>query len=136
MLQLQWLAPYRDLGLLLLRVGLGVMMILHGWPKLAGGEAAWVRVGSAMEHIGIAFLPAVWGFLAAMAETLGGFLLAIGFLTRAAALALAGVMAVATVMVYRTTGGEFREWSHPAEVGIVCLALVLIGAGRYSIDRS
>ncbi len=136
MLRLQWLAPYRDFGLLFLRVGLGVMMILHGWPKLAGGEAVWVKVGGAMEHLGIAFLPAVWGFLAAVAETLGGFLLVIGFLTRPAALALTGVMAVATLMVYRTSGGEFREWSHPAEVGIVCLAIVLIGAGRYSVDRS
>ena len=30
---------YHDLGLLVLRVGLGVMFMLHGYPKLMGGPA-------------------------------------------------------------------------------------------------
>jgi putative oxidoreductase len=131
-----FLGAYRDFGLLFLRLGLGVMMVMHGWPKLAGGQAAWERVGAAMQHLGIGFWPAVWGFLAAMAETLGGALLVIGFLTRPAALMLTVTMIVATVMSYRTSGGVFLDWAHPAELGVVFLSLVFIGAGRYSVDRS
>ena len=135
-MNLSWLGQYRDVGILLLRAGIGVMMVLHGWPKLAGGQQAWEKVGTAMSHLGISFWPVLWGFLAAMSETLGGALLAAGFLTRYAALILTFTMVVATTMMYRVNHGAFSEWSHPAEIGIICLSLVIIGAGKYSVDRS
>lgn len=131
-----WLGQYRDVGLLLLRMGVGVIMICHGWPKLAGGQERWAALGGAMRHLGIDFWPMIWGFLAAMSETLGGALLALGFLTRPAALALTFTMAVATLAEYRTSSGAFNEWSHPAVVGIVCFSMLFIGAGKYSVDRS
>ena len=135
-MNLAWLGQYRDLGVLILRAGIGIMMVFHGLPKLAGGLPLWEKVGGAMAFLGLAFWPAFWGFLAAMSETLGGVLLALGFLTRLAALSLTFTMAVATVMVYNVSKGTFTEWSHSAEIGIVCLSLVLIGAGKYSVDRS
>ncbi|MDX2081605.1 MAG: DoxX family protein [Terrimicrobiaceae bacterium] len=136
MLNFSWLNPHREIGLLLLRASVGVIMMLHGWPKLAGGEAIWVKVGAAMQYLGIGFWPAFWGFLAAVAETLGGFLLVIGFLTRPAALALTGTMVVATMTAWHTSGGEYRIWAHPAVVGLVCLSIFIVGAGRYSVDRN
>jgi len=135
-MNLSWLGQYRDVGILILRAGIGIMMVFHGWPKLAGGQTAWEKVGGAMAFLGISFWPVFWGFLAAMSETLGGALLAVGFLTRWAALAMTATMAVATVMMYHVSKGDFAEWNHPAEIGIVCLALVVIGAGRYSVDRA
>jgi len=119
-----------------LRAGLGIMMVLHGWPKLAGGAERWEQVGGAMAHLGIHFWPVLWGFAAAMSEVIGGALLAIGFLTRFAAILLTFTMIVAAIMVYRTTGGNFVEWSHPAELAIVFFSLILIGAGRYRVDRA
>jgi putative oxidoreductase len=112
------------------------MLIWHGWPKLAGGLETWEKLGGAMGYLGVSLFPFVWGFLAALSETLGGALLVVGFLTRHAALALTATMVVATVMVYHTTQGNFREWSHPAEVGIACFAIFLMGAGRWSVDRA
>ncbi len=135
-MNLSWLGQYRDVGILLLRAGIGVMMVLHGWPKLAGGQQAWEKVGAAMSHLGISLWPVLWGFLAAMSETLGGALLAAGFLTRYAALFITFTMVVATTMMYHVGHGAFSEWSHPAEIGIICLSLVIIGAGKYSVDRS
>ncbi len=44
---LSWLSQYRDLGLLFLRAGIGTMMVLHGWPKLAGGIQQWEKLGKA-----------------------------------------------------------------------------------------
>jgi putative oxidoreductase len=133
---LTWLSQYRDIGLLLLRVGIGVMMTLHGWPKLAGGLEKWEHIGLAMSHLGIHFFPGFWGFLCAMVETLGGVLLVLGAAFRPVAILFAGNFLVATVMVFKTSRGEFLDWSRPAEMLILFVALVLIGAGKYSIDRS
>ena len=135
-MNLSWLSRHKDLGHTILRVGIGAMMTLHGWPKLAGGQQAWARVGGALAHFGIAFWPTVWGFLAAVGETLGGALLVVGLLTRLSALTLTGIMVVATVAVYHASSGKFTEWSHPAEVGIACLALAFLGGGKFGLDRN
>lgn len=131
-----WLSKYRDFGLLLLRVGLGGMMIMHGWSKLVGGPEVWTKLGGAMHHLGISFLPAFWGFMAAASESVGGALLVIGFLFRPATALLFCTMAVAALMKYRTGDGAFLEWAWPAEMAIVFLSLLFIGAGRFSVDRA
>lgn len=110
-------------------------MVAHGWPKLIGGPELWAQLGGAMKFLGIDAVPPVWGLLAAVIETLGGTLLAFGLLFRPAALALLGVMIVAAVMRYHVGHGEFLEWAHPAEMGIVFASLVILGPGRFSLDR-
>ena len=72
------LGKYRNTGLLILRVGLGVMMITHGFPKLAGGPAGWEGLGGSMKVVGIDFLPVFWGFMGAAAEAIGGLFLILG----------------------------------------------------------
>lgn len=111
-------------------------MVLHGWPKLAGGAQAWTEIGGAMQHVGITFAPALWGFAAAMAETMGGVLLVVGFLFRPAAAMLLATMVVAAIMKFRLSGGAFLEWAWPVELAVVFLSLIFIGAGRYSVDRA
>ncbi len=135
-MNLAWLGQYRDVGLLILRVGLGIIMVVHGWAKLAGGQPVWEKIGAAMSHLGISFFPVFWGFMAAMSETLGGTLLAAGFLTRYACMFLTFTMLVATILVYHSSQGNFREWSHPAGLGLVFLSLIIMGAGKYSVDRA
>ena len=46
-----------DLGLLLLRIGIGAMFVAHGFPKLIGGPAKWTALGTATSHLGIDFAP-------------------------------------------------------------------------------
>ncbi len=135
-MMLTWLSQYRDLGLLFLRLGIGVMMILHGWPKLAGGLPEWEKVGGAAGYIGIHFLPWVWGFMAAMTETIGGLLIVLGAGFRPVTMLLTFNFIVATAMVYHTSKGEFISWSRPAEMLILFFSLIFIGAGKYSVDRS
>ena len=132
---LTWLSQYRDIGLLLLRCGLGTMMTLHGWPKLAGGIHEWEKLGRAMTHLGVNFLPAFWGFSSALVETIGGCLVIVGFCFRPVTLLLSFNFVVATMLLYRTTH-DFVQWSRPAEMLIVFASLILIGAGKYSVDRS
>lgn len=125
---------YRDHGLLLLRVGLGLMMILaHGAPKLFGGPEVWAKVGGAMSVFGIGFAPTFWGLMAALAEFVGGLLVIVGLAVRPASLAITFTMVVATAM-HLANGDGLRGSSHPIEVGIAFLALVLVGGGRFSLD--
>ena len=111
------------------------MMVLHGWPKLAGGLPAWVKLGKAMSHLGINFYPGLWGFSSAMVETLGGLLLVAGCLFRPTAILLSINFAIATIFLFKTTH-DFTRWSHPAELLILFVSLIFIGAGKYSVDRS
>lgn len=122
-----------DVGLLVLRLGFGLGFIFfHGWGKLTGGPERWAGVGSSVEHLGIGFGHAFFGFLAAFAESIGGLLIATGFLFRPAALLLAGTMFVAWVG-HVTTGNGTP--AHAFKNMWVAVGLALIGPGRYSIDH-
>jgi len=133
---LTWLSQYRDIGLLILRAGIGTMMVIFGWQKLKEGDATWLKLGKAMENFGITFYPIVWGFLCALTEALGGLLVVIGLWFRPVCIVMVLLFVVATVMLYNTTGGNFKEWTRPAELGLLFFSLIFIGAGKYSIDRS
>lgn len=124
-----------NIGLLVIRLGIGAMFILaHGLPKLLGGPARWKAVGGAMSTLGISFAPTLWGFAAAMAEFGGGVLLIFGLFTRFASTAMAFTMLVATLQ--HLAGGEtLLQSSHPIEVGVTLLGLAFLGAGAYSLDR-
>ena len=128
------LDKHRDLGILILRFGIGLMFIFHGWPKISGGTEIWVKLGMAMKFMGIGFAPAFWGFMSASAEFFGGILIAAGLLTRPVAMMLAFNMLVAVVLKF-STGAGLGGASQAIEVGIIFLSLILIGPGKYSIDE-
>ena len=124
----------RDLGLLVLRVGIGASFMAHGWPKLAGGAAKWEDLGGAMAHLGLDFAPTMWGFLAACNEFFGGLMLALGLGFRLACLMLASTLAVATTMHLRE-GDGFGRASHAIESLILFVSLFFVGAGKWALDR-
>ncbi|OGX86856.1 DoxX family protein [Hymenobacter glacialis] len=124
---------FHDLGLLLLRVGLGVMFMVHGFPKLAGGPEAWAGLGGVMGKVGLGFAPTFWGFMAAIAEFGGGLLLAVGLWFRAACVVLLLTMVMATVM-HVSKGDGFGGYSHALESAFVFLGLLFAGPGKYSLD--
>jgi putative oxidoreductase len=123
-----------DAALLVLRLGIGVMFIGHGWPKLTAGPEVWAKVGGAMGTFGIEFAPAFWGFLAALTETLGGALLMLGLLARPAAALLLIVMFVAAGM-HISKGDPFNVYSHAVEAGITFLFLLIAGGGDWAVGR-
>lgn len=128
------LGKYRNTGLLILRIGLGVMMMVHGLPKIMGGPAGWEGLGGSMKLVGIDFLPTVWGFLAAISEGLGGFLLILGLFFRPVNMLLVFTMIIAA-LVHFAKGDGINGASHAIELGIVFLSLIFIGPGKYSIDK-
>jgi len=129
------LGKYKDFGLLILRIGLGLsFLLLHGYPKLAGGPEMWNAVGGAMKNIGIDFYPAFWGFMAGLTEALGGLFLLLGLFFRPTNIFLAFTMLVAALN-HLAAGDGMAGASHPLELMIVFIGLVFIGAGRYSVDK-
>src|SRR3990172_8899202 len=89
---------YTDEGLLLLRIGIGIMFIYHGWPKISGGPEFWGKLGGATTFIGINFAPTFFGFMSASAEFFGGIAVILGLLFRPACAVLVVNMWVATAM--------------------------------------
>ncbi len=128
------LGNYKNFGLLLIRVGLGVMFIYHGFPKLIGGPHRWEELGKATNYIGIHFLPTVWGLIAAVVETAGGFLLIIGLAFRPVCLFLIINLAVATLMQLKSSG-TLGDASHAIEDAVTFAGLLFIGPGKYSADK-
>ena len=128
------LGKYRNTGLLLLRIGLGAMMMIHGLPKIMGGPDGWAEIGSSMKIVHIDFIPAFWGFMAAITEGIGGFLLVLGLFFRPVNMLLVITMSIAA-LVHFNKGDGINGASHAIELAIVFFSLILIGPGKYSIDK-
>jgi putative oxidoreductase len=130
----------RDVGLLLIRLGIGCsMLVFHGWGKLTGGTELWTMVGGNMSNLGITFAPAFWGFMAAFAEAVCSALLILGLFFRPAAALLAFTMLVAITRHLNIPEGEpgagWKGASHALELFSVYVGLVAAGAGRYTVLR-
>lgn len=126
--------PLEGLAWPMVRVTAGVLLIPHGYGKVFGrGLAATAEGFSKMGYEpGWLLGPAV-----GITEFFGGILLAIGFLTRPVALAVAIFMAVA--VTHHWSDGFFwsnRGWEYPLFWGIVALAFAIRGGGACSVDRA
>jgi putative oxidoreductase len=131
------LDKYRDHGLLLLRVGIGLMFVaVHGFPKIAGGVQVWAGLGKTFNGLfGVSFIPTFWGFLAAVSEFGGGLCLVAGILFRPACLFMLFTMLVAVAANFRG-GYGFAGASQALEMGIVFLSLFITGPGKFTPGRA
>lgn len=128
------LSTYRDFGLLLLRVGIGIMFVFHGLPKLIGGPEHWAGLGAVIGKFGITFFPEFWGFMAGFSEFAGGLSLILGFKFRPALFLLLIAMVIASFH-HVLSGDDFSTSSHAIEAAILFLSLIFIGPGKYSLDE-
>lgn len=120
----------------MVRVAAGLLLVPHGAQKLFG----WFG-GYGLEATGQFFatklgLPASFALLAGLIEVFGGLALAAGLATRLVAALVSGVMAVAVLHVHLGNGFFWTQggYEYPLLWGIVALAFVLRGGGRYSLD--
>ena len=127
-----------DLGLLILRVVVGLLFVGHGAQKLFGwfgGKGIEAHVGM-MEKLGVR-PPRFWAYLSALSEFLGGLGLALGLLTPLASAALIGVMLVAIAKVHWAkglwnSGGGFE---YNLVLATVAFVVGFVGPGDYSLDN-
>lgn len=125
-----------DLGILVLRLGVGVMFAAHGLQKAFGFFGGPGINGFSKMLAGLGFAPAVfWALLAAYVELLGGAFLVLGVFTRASAGLLFILMATAAVKVHLGKGFFLSNggFEYVFVIAASCLALILLGPGKYSI---
>jgi putative oxidoreductase len=128
-----------DLGLLILRVVVGLTLAAHGSQKLFGwfGGYGLAGTGSFLESLG--FRPGkVQAFLSGAAEAGGGLLLAAGLFTPLGAAAIVAVMFVAIVSVQLSKGFFVQNggFEYPMTLGAVGAAVAFTGPGALSFDRA
>lgn len=131
LLQLEAVPRSADLGLLVLRLWLGLSMAtLHGWGKLSGLLGGTVKFP---DILGIGATPAL--VLVIFAEFFCSLFLVVGLWTRLAALTLVITMSVAFFMAH----GAKLAGQASGELPFVYLAgylvVLIAGAGKFSVDK-
>lgn len=122
-----------NIGLLILRLSLSLMMLVHGLGKMFGGLGG---VKAMLEGIG---MPTFFAYGVLVGEVLAPLLILIGYKTRAASLVLAFNMLVAIMMAHGATifslgatGGLAIEL--PALYLFGAVVLMFTGGGKYAVS--
>jgi putative oxidoreductase len=128
-----------SIGLLILRLVVGLSLAAHGAQKLFGwfGGYGLAGTGQFLEQLG--FRPGRrQAAQAGLAELLGGLFLAAGLLTPAAAAAVVAVMVVAAVSVHVKNGffAQGGGYEYTLVLGAAALALAFTGPGAFSADQA
>lgn len=128
-------SKHADLGLLLFRLSIGLMLSLgHGWTKLP--PEGIERFAGNLAKLNIP-VPTFSAWMAMLAEFAGGLLVALGLLTRPAAALIAITMVVAVFTAHSSDpivsqGGPSKEM---ALLYLTAAVLLLFtGSGRYGVD--
>src|SRR5215468_3732302 len=127
-----------NMGILLLRLTVGLTLSAHGSQKLFGwfGGPGLNSTGQFFEEM-LGLRPGRrHALLAGLAETGGGLLLALGLLTPLGAAAAISVMVVA-VFSFHIRNGFFahnRGYEYNLVLGVAALALAFTGSGSLSMD--
>ncbi|MBI2591329.1 MAG: DoxX family protein [Candidatus Brennerbacteria bacterium] len=109
---------YSQLALAALRLGFGLIFLVHGWPKIKN----------------LHFI-SFWGFIVAITEFLGGIFIIFGLFTQLAAFLLAIIMLVA--MVWRIKNKQALSGGYEFDLILFLAAIILWthGAGAYSLEN-
>src|SRR5438270_6425515 len=128
-----------NLGLLVLRLVVGLLFAGHGAQKLFGIFGGYGLRGTASFFEGIGLKPGhIHAGAAGLMEFGGGILIALGLVTPFAAAALIAVMTAAVVTVHvangvwNTNGG----YEYNLVLAVIAFALAAIGAGAWSLDHA
>lgn len=134
---MKWVFPISprsvDWGLLFIRIPVGITFIFHGSQKVFGGVSGFAAHLAQMGIPGASWL----AYVVAYVEFFGGIFVLIGLLTPLVSAPLSIILLVAIAKVHLPHGLDFTAGGfepHLAWIGIL-FCLMLVGPGRYSIDR-
>ncbi|MFH0918615.1 MAG: DoxX family protein [Candidatus Omnitrophota bacterium] len=123
-------------GILVLRLGIGIMFTAHGLQMAFGLFGGPGVKGFSKMLTDLGFVPAIfWSYLASYTVLLGGIFLILGVQTRIAATLLLIFILTAAVKVHLSkgfflSGGGFE---YNFVIAAACLALILLGSGKFNI---
>ena len=125
---------YEDIGKLVLRLTLGVLMLLHGIFKLRNGVSG---IEGMLQSHGLPWLLAYGVFIG---EVLGPFLVILGLYARIGALFIALHMIFAVALVHTSQLTDLNNaggWALELQgfFFFTAIAVALVGPGKFSIDR-
>ena len=122
------LTAQRDLGILVLRIFVGILLAKHGYPKLVTPEGTkkW------LSGLGI---PVIFGLLIGVLELLGGAFLVVGFLTPIVGflfeLQFVGIILQGKKLGKKTFGDYEKDLFYLG----AATAFIFLGGGMYSADN-
>lgn len=123
-----------DMGALVLRLTIGILMLIHGLNKIFYGTE---QVAYALKSVGI---PVLFSFVVLLAEVVAPLMLIIGFKTRVAAFLIAMDMLMAILIVHSADVlkmSEFGGWMLELN-GLYlfgALAIMFFGSGKFAITK-
>jgi len=120
-----------DLPSLILRLAIGTLFIVHGYPKLTAAQRA--QGGAWMKSMG---MPAAMIPFAGVVEFFGGLALILGILTPIVA-ALSALWMLSTTWLVTTKAKKKYVGGYEIDITLflAALALALLGSGIYSNDH-
>jgi putative oxidoreductase len=133
-MQFPALADFAEWGVLAIRVVIGIIFIVHGWPKITGGKnMAEAMTGSPNPTMAAIFT------IQGLVEVAGGLLIALGIITQIAAIPLAIIMLGAIYLkMTRFNTGFYSQSTTGWEFDLLILAglllLFLAGPGELAIQ--
>jgi putative oxidoreductase len=118
-----------------MRFATGAVLVPHGIQKIMLGSAVnlapYIEKQTGLPH------PLMWAYFAVFAESVAAICLAIGLLTRLAALII--LIEMGTIVFYfQWQFGYFwtaKGYEYALLWSLLCLAILFRGGGRYSVDR-
>lgn len=135
---------WNDIGLLILRIGLGLVLLYYGSQKVLGvfgGSGFQAQLSKWEIERGI---PTWLGILAITSEFAGSIAVMLGLLTRVAAFGMLCTMLTAAwfnlnrpgmAQDLLSGGSDANRFGFPFALACMAASLMLTGAGAYSIDR-
>ena len=122
-----------DIGLLVVRLVLGVIFFAHGAQKVFGWFGGH-GLETTVQMMGKGGIPPFLAYLAAFTELLGGLGVLVGLLARLAGLGLSIVMTVAILKVHLSSGlFAPKGFEFPLALFSMAVLILLAGPGRLAI---
>lgn len=129
--------PWTSAGLLVLRGAIGATFLLHGIQNLSGAWTGWdtARMAGYLDSKGVV-ASEFFAWVTALTELTAGLLLLSGLFTSLAAVVVVVMMGTSTAL--KVNVGFFMPGGFEWELAVLAggLALLLAGAGRFSLDHA
>jgi putative oxidoreductase len=120
-----------NFGLLVMRVGLAIILLIHSMPGLVGGVTHWKRIGTGLSFINIGLPPEAIGLVVMLLESLGALSLLFGYLFRPFSIVLAILYCLYFFNYYNI--GYRTLMLYSLSLASVFLGFTNTGPGRYAI---